>query len=97
MFAIVINVTLGVYKRVYLLINFATMRLKNSKKTRTRNVKMSHNFKNITAINVGIILQSVDIPITCLKNATSVKNIGIKRRIYMSELLTHEFETSLIK
>jgi len=77
-FAMVIRLTLGVYKRVYLLRNRAIRRLNTNKNHRTKSVKITQSLKNIIAKNTGIIFHSVEKPIICFETDTKVRKMGIR-------------------
>ena len=64
---------------------------------RIQSVKIIHIFIRSIHIKTGIIFPSVENHITCLEKATSVRNIGSKRIIYISEFVTQARDRSLIK
>lgn len=93
---IVINVTLGVWSSVYLLISFQRDIFTISKNTISPRVKIIHNLINNIHTKTGIIDQIVDIPIKCLENHTRVRKIGSSSIIYISETLIPLLESLLI-
>jgi len=93
---IVIKDTLGVYKRVYLLINREIRIFIKRRKRSIQRINIIPILIYSKVIKIGIILPRVDIPIICLAKPIHVKNTGRRRIIYISDVDTHIFESLFI-
>jgi hypothetical protein len=90
------NVTFGVYKRVYLFTNFDIPILQIIKNVIRTNVNVTHICRYRRVMNTGIMLHKVEIPTRCFETPMSVKKIGSKRIMYISVVETQLLDKLLI-